>query len=114
VILTLAISGYRSLRDVVLDLDQLTVVTGANGSGKSSFYRALRLMNEIAHGGVIGALAAALRTIYEIGARDAMEAAIEDAFPGAAIDVLAKGAHFELEMKQHGLLRPLSGAELSD
>jgi energy-coupling factor transporter ATP-binding protein EcfA2 len=36
----------------------LTVVTGSNGSGKSSFYRALRLISEVAHGGVIGALAA--------------------------------------------------------
>ena len=33
---TLAISGYRSLRDLVLPLDRLTLVTGANGTGKSS------------------------------------------------------------------------------
>lgn len=39
---TLAIAGYRSLRDIVLALSGLTVVTGANGSGKSSLYRALR------------------------------------------------------------------------
>ena len=45
-ILTLAISGYRSLRDVVLPLDRLNVVTGPNGSGKSSFYRALRLLSD--------------------------------------------------------------------
>jgi len=54
---TLAISGYRSLRDVAVPLGQLTIVTGANGSGKSSFYRSLRLMNDIAHGGVIRSLA---------------------------------------------------------
>lgn len=54
----LAISGYRSLRDVRLELDQLNVVTGANGSGKSSLYRALRLLAEIAHGGVVRAIAA--------------------------------------------------------
>ena len=53
----LAISGYRSLRDVRLELDQLNVVTGANGSGKSSLYRALRLLAEIAHGGVVRAIA---------------------------------------------------------
>ena len=35
----LAISGYRSLRDVRVTLGALTVVTGANGSGKSSLYR---------------------------------------------------------------------------
>jgi predicted ATPase len=37
---TIAIRGYRSLRDVVLPLARLTVITGANGTGKSSLYRA--------------------------------------------------------------------------
>src|SRR5689334_23074317 len=54
----LAISGYRSLRDVGLTLGRLNVVTGANGSGKSSLYRALRLLADVAQGGVIRALAA--------------------------------------------------------
>ena len=55
---TLAISGYRSLRDIAVPLGRLTIVTGPNGSGKSSFYRSLRLMNDIAHGDVIRSLAA--------------------------------------------------------
>ncbi|WP_342365808.1 MULTISPECIES: hypothetical protein [unclassified Rhizobium] len=38
-ILTIAISGYRSLRNLVLPLENLTVVTGGNGAGKSSFAR---------------------------------------------------------------------------
>ncbi|MBV9909333.1 MAG: AAA family ATPase, partial [Hyphomicrobiales bacterium] len=46
----LCISGYRSLRDVRLELGVFTVVTGANGSGKSSLYRALRLLADIAQG----------------------------------------------------------------
>lgn len=54
---TVAIRGYRSLRDVVLPLRRLTVVTGANGSGKSSLYRALRLLAECGRGEVIGSLA---------------------------------------------------------
>ena len=54
----LAISGYRSLRDVALELGPLNVVTGANGSGKSSLYRALRLLAEVAQGRVVQALAA--------------------------------------------------------
>lgn len=54
----LAISGYRSLRNVVIDLGTLTVVTGANGSGKSSLYRALRLLADVAQGRVISSLAA--------------------------------------------------------
>ncbi len=52
-----SISGYRSLRDVTLSLDVLNVVTGANGSGKSSLYRALRLMADIAQGRIIQSLA---------------------------------------------------------
>jgi predicted ATPase len=54
---TVAVRGYRSLRDVVLPLDALTVVTGANGTGKSSVYRALRLLAGCGRGEVIGALA---------------------------------------------------------
>ena len=43
VITTLAISGYRSLRDVKLALEPLNLVTGPNGSCKSSLSRALLL-----------------------------------------------------------------------
>ena len=54
----LNISGYRSLRDIGVELEMLNVVTGANGSGKSSLYRALRLLADVAHGNIIRALAA--------------------------------------------------------
>jgi predicted ATPase len=54
---TVAIRGYRSMRQVVLPLTGLTVVTGANGTGKSSVYRALRLMADCGRGEVIGSLA---------------------------------------------------------
>ena len=54
---TVAVSGYRSLRDVLLPLGRLTVVTGANGTGKSSVYRALRLLAACGRGDVVGALA---------------------------------------------------------
>src|ERR1700723_3182794 len=53
----LAISGYRSLRDIRVALGPLNVVTGANGSGKSSLYRALRLLADIAQGRIIQSLA---------------------------------------------------------
>ena len=56
-ITTLAVSGYRSLRDLSLELHPLTVVTGANGSGKSTLYRALRLLAATARDGAIAALA---------------------------------------------------------
>src|ERR1700732_1861988 len=54
----LAISGYRSLRHIRAPLGALNVVTGANGSGKSSLYRALKLLAEIAQGRIIQSLAA--------------------------------------------------------
>lgn len=54
---TLAVSNYRSLHDVVLPLGALNLVTGANGSGKSNLYRALRLLADTAQGGVAQALA---------------------------------------------------------
>jgi predicted ATPase len=54
---TLAVAGYRSLRDLVLPLDRLNLVTGPNGSGKSNLYRALRLLAETAQGRVIPSLA---------------------------------------------------------
>ncbi|MEO7269481.1 MAG: AAA family ATPase [Knoellia sp.] len=52
-----AVSGYRSLRDVVVPLHGLDVVTGANGSGKSSLYRSLRLLAGCGRGDAIGTLA---------------------------------------------------------
>jgi predicted ATPase len=54
---TVAVRGYRSLREVVLPFGELTVVTGANGTGKSSVYRALRLLADCGRGEVIGSLA---------------------------------------------------------
>jgi len=54
---TLAISGYRSLHALVVPMGRLNLVTGDNGSGKSSLYRALRLLADTARGGVAAALA---------------------------------------------------------
>jgi len=60
-------------------------------------------------------LVAALRTIYEIGDRQALYHAIEDAFPGATVNFTAdSGNRFVLQFLQDGLLRPLNQAELSD
>lgn len=56
-ITTLAVENYRSLRKLIVPLDRLNVVTGANGTGKSSLYRALRLLADSARGGAVSALA---------------------------------------------------------
>jgi predicted ATPase len=167
----LAVCGYRSLRVLTVELSRLNVVCGANGVGKSSLYRAIRLLAETAQGEAIldsmlihcadttkardllllrehmrnwrfydhfrtdphaparrpqiGTLtpilasdgvdlAAAVQTIVEIGDREAFKGAIEDAFPGATVEITANDGLFSLKMRQHGLLRPLSSAELSD
>lgn len=54
---TLAIANYRSLRNITVPLGQLNLVSGENGSGKSSLYRALRLLSETARGSVVASLA---------------------------------------------------------
>lgn len=54
---TLAIANYRSIRHIVLPLGRLNVITGANGTGKSNLYKALRLLADTARGGVIASLA---------------------------------------------------------
>lgn len=60
-------------------------------------------------------LAAALQTIREVGDANALDEAINDAFPGARLDiVIQQDGRFSVEFYQEGLLRPLSGSELSD
>jgi predicted ATPase len=59
-------------------------------------------------------LAAALQTIVEIGDPDALDHAVEDAFPGGRVSVNVHDGWFEVQMQQHGLLRPLKAGELSD
>ncbi|WOE79878.1 AAA family ATPase [Pseudomonas protegens] len=54
---TLAVANYRSINKLVMPLGRLNLITGANGSGKSNLYRALRLLAETAQGGVVNALA---------------------------------------------------------
>jgi predicted ATPase len=59
-------------------------------------------------------IAAALQTIREIGDGAALDEAVDDAFPGSSISITSHEGRFELVMNQHGLLRPLRAAELSD
>lgn len=53
----LEIRGYRSLERVRLPLSPLTVITGANGTGKSNLYRSLALLSRGARGELARALA---------------------------------------------------------
>lgn len=53
----IAIAGYRSIRSIILRLGQLNVVTGADGSGKTNLYRALKLIADAAAGRLSESLA---------------------------------------------------------
>ena len=55
----LAVAGYRSLQQLVLPLGPLTLISGANGSGKSNLYRALALVAAAARGELVVSLARA-------------------------------------------------------
>lgn len=44
------IAGYRSIKDIRIQLANVTVLVGANGSGKSNIYQALQLVAACAHG----------------------------------------------------------------
>jgi predicted ATPase len=54
---TLAVENYCSLRSIVVPLGRLNVIQGANGSGKSNLYKALRLLADTAAGGIVSSLA---------------------------------------------------------
>jgi predicted ATPase len=54
----LRVSGYRSLRQIRLELSPLTVVVGANGTGKTNLYQALQLLSSAAQGTLAQSLAA--------------------------------------------------------
>jgi len=60
-------------------------------------------------------VAAAIQTIRETGDSQALDDAIGDAFPEASLTVdIHDDGRFSLRFSQHGLLRTLTGAELSD
>lgn len=54
----LRVTGYRSLQDIELELAPLTVVVGANGTGKTNLYQALQLLSCSAQGTLAQSLAA--------------------------------------------------------
>lgn len=54
---SISIKGFRSIRQIQLELGQLNVVSGANGCGKSNLYKAVRLLHEAATGRLSQAIA---------------------------------------------------------
>lgn len=59
-------------------------------------------------------LAASLQTIAEIGDSDALAEAIDGAFPDSTLEIRCPDARFEVTLRQPGMMRALTAAELSD
>ena len=51
------VSGYRSIRELALDLQSINVLTGPNGCGKSNLYNSLVLIAHAAKGELAHAIA---------------------------------------------------------
>ena len=74
---SVTIEGFKSYRKATLKLAPLTVLIGANASGKSNAIEALRLLSWIAQGNKLGSIRHALReddravrgTVRDIGFR---------------------------------------------
>ena len=105
----LAISNYRSLRNLIVPLGALNLITGPNGSGKSNVYRALRLLADTANGGVVGSLAREGGISSTLWAGPATQRKEPVALRRAGAD-----GRLTVGLRQEGLLRPLNVAELSD
>lgn len=82
---TIAVENYRSLKDLIIEFDQLNVITGPNGSGKSNIYRAIRLINDIVRDGALSSLA------QEGGLQNALHAGVR----GAERVALRLGIHVD-------------------
>lgn len=59
-------------------------------------------------------LAAAWQTIAEIGDAPALAESVDAAFPGSRVEINVRDGLFELALRQPGMMRPLTAAELSD
>ncbi|SBS75257.1 ATPase [uncultured Mycobacterium sp.] len=59
-------------------------------------------------------IAAALQTIAEVGDARALAQAVDDAFAGSRVEIRSSDGRFEVTLRQPGMLRALTAAELSD
>jgi len=46
----IAIEGYRSIQQLALEFEQINIITGHNGSGKSNLYKAIHLLSRAVQG----------------------------------------------------------------
>jgi predicted ATPase len=101
--LRIAVSGYKSIREVDLLLGPLTVLVGPNGAGKSNFIGAVELLGRIADGD--------LR--MEVGLRGGAEALMHDgAKPPASMRLRVDAGEGESSITYEAVLVPAVSGEL--
>ncbi|SFZ83128.1 Predicted ATPase [Devosia enhydra] len=76
----ISITGYRSIRQLRLPLRRVTVVVGANGTGKTNLYRAIALLQGAASGSLARDIAAegGMDSVFWAGGRKTGSAPLEE------------------------------------
>ena len=101
----LYVKTFKSLEDVTVDLGQVNVFIGANGSGKSNLLEALGILSAAADGRVDD------QTLLARGVRPGLPALYKSAFPAKAGERIpphlffgGQGAHARYEVSLHNPL----------
>lgn len=101
---TVRIEGYKSLRDVTVELGRFNVIIGSNGAGKTNFLEALGLLGCAASGRVEDA------SLMQRGIRPGLPTLYKSAFAplqrSINLEVAADGASYQVT-----LLNPLESPE---
>ena len=116
---SVTIEGFKSYRKATLKLAPLTVLIGANASGKSNAIEALRLLSWIAQGNRLGSIRHALReddravrgTVRDLGFRGQRRFALSCRATGSPFDLSWDRYSIELERQKDGELH-VAGEEL--
>ncbi|MER7787653.1 AAA family ATPase [Streptomyces sp. NPDC097640] len=99
----IAVSGYKSIKKVELDLGPVTVLVGPNGAGKSNFIEAVDLLGRIADG----------ELAMEVGLRGGAAALMHDEAKGTAgIGLRVEAADNDLVNGYEAYLVPSRRGEL--
>ncbi len=109
---SIAIKGFKSIRDIKVELRDINVLIGANGSGKSNFLEALSFLQAIRAGNLqdyVGRAGGAERLLH-FGPRTTSELALRVIFE-TTISNHSNGYEIVLEPTETNTLYPRRGTE---
>ncbi len=109
---SISIKGFKSIRDVNVELRDINVLIGANGSGKSNFLEVLSFLQAIRAGNLQDYVARAggSERLLHFGARTTSELYVHIVFE-AAIENHSNGYEIVLESTETNTLFPRGGYE---